>query len=367
MKLLFAIKSLNAVSGGAERVLADVTGWLGGKHSVTVLTCDGPGGASRYPLDPAVRRIDLGIGEAGRPARLLETLQRMRAARRVVVTEQPDAVVAFMHSMYLPLSVALAGTGIPFIASEHNVPDLYQNRRLEYLALHIVPMLAKAITVPSEQARRAYPRWFRRKMTAMPNPVTLPEGRLANPAGPADGRKVILSVGRLVQQKDHGCLIDAFAEVAPEFPDWDLRIIGEGALRSSLERQIAGHGLRNRVALPGSTDGIAEEYARAQIYVQSALYESFGLVVAEAQKHGLPVIGFAGCLGVSERVEDGRNGILVAGADRVQALAQGLRGLMAEPALRTTLGARGPAAVQPYAIDTVGAQWETFLSDVCRS
>ena len=96
MKLLFAIKSLNAVSGGAERVLADVAGWLSGKHSVTVLTCDRPGGESRYPLDPAVRRVDLGIGEAGRPARLVETLQRMRAARRVVMTEQPDVVVAFM-------------------------------------------------------------------------------------------------------------------------------------------------------------------------------------------------------------------------------------------------------------------------------
>ena len=150
------------------------------------------------------------------------------------MTEQPDVVVAFMHSMYLPLSVALAGTRIPFIASEHNVPDLYQDRRLEYLALHIVPLLATTITVPSEQARQTYPRWFRRKMTAMPNPVTLVEGRRADPAGPADRRKVILSVGRLVRQKDHSCLIDAFAELAPRFPDWDLRIIGEGELRSAL-------------------------------------------------------------------------------------------------------------------------------------
>jgi glycosyltransferase involved in cell wall biosynthesis len=360
MKLLFAIKSLNSVSGGAERVLADVTGWLSREHGVTVLTCDKPGGQSLYPLDPAVRRVDLGIGEAGRPARLVETLRRMVAARRVVLEERPDVVIAFMHSMYLPLSFALAGTRIPVVASEHNVPDLYLNRQLEYVALHVVPLLVDTITVPSEQARQAYPAWFRRRMRAMPNPVTLVEGKRADPLGAAEGRKVILSIGRLVRQKDHKSLVDAFAALAPEFPDWDLRIVGEGELRPALERQIAAHGLQDRIALPGSTSAIMEEYIRAQIYVQSALYESFGLVVAEAQAYGLPVVGFADCLGVAERIENGRNGLLVAGADRPKALAEGLRTLMMQPESRAALGAEGPQAVRPYSIDCVGTQWEAL-------
>ncbi len=364
MKLLFAIKSLNSVSGGAERVLADVTGWLGREHSVTVLTCDRPGGQSLYPLDPAVRRVDLGIGEAGRPARLLETLRRMHAARRVVLAERPDVVVAFMHSMYLPLSIALAGTKIPMIASEHNVPDRYRSHRLQYAALHVVPLLVDTITVPSEQARQAYPAWFRRHMTAMPNPVTLVDDKRADPVGPAEGRKVILSIGRLVEQKDHKSLVDAFAAVAPEFPDWDLRIIGEGDLRAPLEQQIKALRLQDRIALPGSTSAIAEEYRRAQIYVQPALYESFGLVVAEAQGYGLPVVGFADCLGVAERIQDGFNGIAVVGENRPQALAQGLRTLMMEPMLRAALGANGPRAVRPYSLDRVGGQWEALLHSV---
>ena len=364
MKLLFAIKSLNSVSGGAERVLAEVASWLSRKHSMAVLTCDRPGEQSRYPLDPAVRRIDLGIGEAGRPARVLETLRRMHAARRVVLEQQPDVVVAFMHSMYLPLSLALAGTKVPVVASEHNVPDLYQDRRLEYAALHVVPLLANTITVPSEQVRQAYRAWFRGHMTAMPNPVTLVEGKRANPAGPTVGRKVILSIGRLVRQKDHKTLIDAFAALASEFPDWDLRIIGEGDLRAPLERQIMAHRLQDRVALPGSTSMIAEEYTRAQIYVHPALYESFGLVVAEAQGYGLPVVGFADCLGVAERIQEGCNGLLVAGAGRSKALAQGLRTLMMQPALRTALGANGPPAVRPYSLGGVCTRWEALLHSV---
>src|SRR5690606_37254166 len=106
------------------------------------------------------------------------------------------------------------------------------------------------------------------------------------------------------------------------------------------------------------------EYARAQIYVQPALYESFGLVVAEAQGYGLPVVGFADCLGVAERIVDGSDGLLVVGAERAQALAQGLRRLMTQPALRTALGAKGPLAVRPYALDGVGSRWESLLRSV---
>ena len=135
-------------------------------------------------------------------------------------------------------------------------------------------------------------------------------------------------------------------------------------MRAPLERQIAAHRLQDRVALPGSTPAIAEEYARAQIYVQSALYESFGLVVAEAQGYGLPVVGFADCLGVAERIEDGRNGRLVAGENRPQALAQGLRTLMMQPDLRTALGANGPPAVRPYSLEGVCARWEALLHSI---
>lgn len=364
MKLLFAIKGLNSVSGGAERVLADVASCLTRKHSVSVLTYDRPGGQSLYPLDPAVRRVDLGIGETGRPARLLETLRRMRAVRRVVLAERPDVVVAFMHSMYLPLSVALAATKAAIVASEHSVAGLRRKRRLEYSVLYAVPLLVDTITVPSEQVRQTYPVWLRRHMTAMQNPVTLVGDKRADPVGPADGRKLILSVGRLVPEKDHQSLIEAFATLAPDFPDWDLRIIGEGELRAPLERQVMAHGLQDRIALPGSTAAISEEYTRAQIYVQSALYESFGLVVAEAQGYGLPVVGFADCLGVAERVQDGQNGLLVAGKDRPQALAHGLRTLMMQPDLRKALGAKGPIAVQSYSLERVCAQWETLLHSV---
>ncbi|MEQ9639369.1 MAG: glycosyltransferase family 4 protein [Alphaproteobacteria bacterium] len=364
MQLVFAIKSLNVVAGGAERVLVDVTGGLSRRgHDITVVTFDQPGGESRYPLDPSIHRVDLGIGAAGQRARVVETLKRTFRLRRVITDLRPDAVVAFMHSMFIPMGVAMLGSGVPVIASEHDVPALYARRPLDRLLLHFVPQVARTITVPSPGVRDSYPPYFRRHMVPIANPVTLAPGVRADPAGAGAARKVILSIGRLSEQKDQATLIDAFALLATEFPDWDVRIAGEGELRPMLEAKIAAHRLGDRIALLGSVSAIEREYAAAQIYAHPALYESFGLVVAEALGYGLPVAAFADCLGAAERVRDRRNGMLVSGTDRACALADALRRLMSDAALRVELGEAGTASVQGDTLGPVTRLWEDLLQN----
>jgi len=75
MKILFAIKTLDASKGGAEKVLADVTSGLAEKsHKISVLSFDAPGGQAHYPLHQKVHRITLGVGNVARRA-TLKTLQ----------------------------------------------------------------------------------------------------------------------------------------------------------------------------------------------------------------------------------------------------------------------------------------------------
>ena len=124
MKVLFAIKRLNSAVGGAERVLCTVCSELATRgYTVTIVTFDSPAGQTFYSLDDRVKRIDLGIGDVEHQARMGETLYRMRALRRVVVEEKPQVAVGFMHSMFVPLAFAMAGTGIPVVGSEHIVPE----------------------------------------------------------------------------------------------------------------------------------------------------------------------------------------------------------------------------------------------------
>jgi len=364
VRLLFAIKTLALPAGGAERVIAEVTAGLAARgHEVTLASFDAPAAEPFYAIDPRVKRVPLGVGDIGRSTGAGEALRRIAALRRLAREARPDVAIGFMHSSYLPLGIALFGTGIPFVASEHISYDHYRDRPLQAALLHLTPRLARTTTVLSEAVRAGFPGALRRSMTVVPNPVSLPSSARAEVSG-AGPVNILLAVGRLEPQKDHQILIEAFGRIARDFPDWRLRIVGEGVLRPQLEAKARSLGIEGRVELPGATTDIGREYAAAQLFVMPSAYESFGLTTAEALGCGLPVVGFADCPGTNELVRDGANGLLAAGPDRARGLAQALARLMASPELREQYGARGPASIEPFAPERIADLWQNLLSRV---
>jgi glycosyltransferase involved in cell wall biosynthesis len=354
---------MNDSQGGAERVISDVSSGLAERdHEVSLLSFDKPGGQSFYPLNNKISRICLGIGFPLKKATFSETCIRMVALRRTVKKERPDVVVAFMHSMFIPMAFALIGTDIPVVASEHIVPKHYKSRRLEFLLLMASGFILKRITALSESVKALYPKFLQRRMVAMPNPVHAPTGS-ADPTGDGKDRKIILNVGRLDPQKDQKTLIAAFARLATDYPEWDVRIFGKGPLRGDMEEMIRQHELQGRVFLPGTTSEIAKEYQQAQIFALPSLYESFGLATAEAMSYGLPCIGFSDCNGTNELIIHEENGLLVTGAGRVESFANALEKLMSDAEFRVKLGRGALESTQQNSPEKVFDLWENLLRD----
>ncbi len=369
MKILFAIKGLDNIQGGAERVLADISsGFSEDGHDVAVLSFDKVGGQSFYPLNPNIKRICLGLGNVHKRATIIETLVRMKTLRNTIKAEEPDIVIAYMHSMFIPISFSLAGTKIPVIASEHIVPEHYKTRKFEYALLMLSSFFVRKITVLSKQVKATYPSFMHKKMICIANPVKAPVN-YADPIGKNDKKKVILNVGRLDPQKDQKTLISAFAKLAERYPDWNLRIIGEGRLRDSLEKQIISLGVESQVVLPGVTSDISSEYRRAHIFVLSSLYESFGLATAEAMSHGLPVIGFSDCLGTNELIVHEENGLSISGNlnGRVESLCQALEKLIQSPEQRRQLGENGLQVVQNFSSEQIMGEWSACIAESLKS
>lgn len=362
MRIAFAIKSLNVVGGGAERVLVHVCNELAARgHDIGVITFDPPG-SSFYALDARVKRMDLAVGPPGQPTprgALLRALPRMRAAVRAA---DADLAVGFMHSMYVPLAIALWGTGVPIIASEHTGLAHFEGRGLERWLVRRLSGRFAAKSVPSEVIRRQCQATDACPVQALPNPLDLApfeRGSREHPAQPP----VLLSVGRFMKEKNQLELVDAFARIADEFPDWTLRFAGDGDMRAQLERRVAERGLSRRVQMPGAVADMAGEYAAASVVAMPSRWESFGLATAEALASARPVIGFADCPGTNELIQDGVNGLLVEGGDeRVGHLAAGLRRLMLDAGLREALGARGPASVARFRGEEVTPVWEDFFA-----
>lgn len=364
MKIFFAIKRLNNAVGGAERVLCAICTVLARKgYEVSILSFDNSEGEPFYFLDQRVHRIYLNVGDVQRPSSFLETFIRIKKIREIIKKQKPDIVVGFMHSMFIPLTFALLGMRICIIGSEHTVPAYYKKKPFQFLLFMISAYFLKKITVLSENIKNSYPLPIRSRMVEILNPVEKAQQCIEYTE---KEYYTILSVGRLEESKDHQSLIQAFALIARDFPNWNLSIVGEGPEQKRIQDLILKNNLQSQVSLFGFTRNIEEKYLSSDIFVLPSRYEAFGLVTVEAMMHGLPVIGFADCPGTNSLIENQKNGLLInVEDDRVQALANGMRYLINDPVYRKTLGKNAQAWAQDrFSIDKIVNQWENLFNSL---
>ena len=121
----------------------------------------------------------------------------------------------------------------------------------------------------------------------------------------------ILFVGRLVPLKGLDYLLSGFKKLVAKDPRVILRIIGEGPLRSIIEKQVSEAGLGEKVFLEGYQENISPFYFRAKVTVLTSHYEGFPNVLVESISHGTPVVSFDCKTGPSEIIIENINGYLV--------------------------------------------------------
>ena len=365
LKIAFLIKALGAgPGGGAERVLAVISSALAKRgHEVSVLSFDDPGAPDFYAISAEVQRIRMGTGPATVRSGLAPSAKRLVRIRRAVHRLDPDIAIGFMHSSFIPLGLALVGSQIPVIGSERTSFPHYRSRPQQRALLRLSVPLLKALTVNGAEVRSGFPAGLRAKMTVIPNPV-MEAASLADPG--RKGRKTLLCVGGLRSEKDHQTLILAFARIAEAFPDWRLRIVGEGPLRNALATRIEELGMGERIELAGGVREVEREYQAASLFALPSIYEAFPNCLAEALAHGLPVVGFKDCPGTNALVIHGVNGLLASGENRVQALSETLTSLMASETLRSACGKAGPSSVGGYSLSNAVDRWEGLLQEFAR-
>lgn len=361
MKVLFVISSMAA--GGAERAVAHMANYWAAKGwhtSIATLAPDPP----FYPLHPDVRILPL--NEAGESTStrmaLAQNAHRLRAIRRTVTATAPDVVISVMDRTNVRTLLALRGVRTPVIVQEQIDPASHSiGRQWERLRRITYPW-ADAIVVLTSRNADYFPPSLRSRVRVIPNPAVLS----TQPDPKARDRRAgntVVAMGRCVPQKGFDLLLRAFAQVSDRYPLWKLKILGDGAQRAELEQMAGDLGLSEKVLFMGIVKEPIPVLESADIFAFSSRYEGFPLALCEAMACGLPVVSFDCPSGPREIIRDGIDGLLVPPED-VDAFAQAMLRLMADPALREQLGARAVEVTDRFGLERIMAQWETLLSEV---
>lgn len=366
VRALMVISSLS--SGGAERVMSIMANhWAGRRWDVRIATFDDGSVPPFYDLSASVQHVPLGV--AGHSANLLEglraNLRRVTTLRRMMREFRPDVVISFVDRTNIVAVIAAEGLGIPLIVSERLDPSVQRHRGFDAAWTRLrnwAYRRASRVVVQTRNVHDYYAPDLGNRLRIIANPITdvrqAPDGADLRVPRPA-----VLTLGRLVREKNHDLLIRAFARISPQFPDWSLVIVGEGPLRGHLEKLAASLGVADRVSLPGRSRQPIGALRQADIFVLSSRTEGFPNALCEAMACRLPVISCNCRSGPSEIIRDGDNGILVPVDDEV-ALADAMAALMRDPDRRAELAGRATDVVDRFAAARIMDRWEEV---VCES
>lgn len=222
--------------------------------------------------------------------------------------------------------------------------------------------LARRIAV-SEAARLSVTsRMGEADLAIVPNGVDVERFASAAPAALGPGRH-LLFVGRLESRKGFPVAVQAFAQLAPKWPDLRLVVIGDGSQRDAVDELPAA--VRARVDMLGRVgDADLPGYFRAAtIYLGPATGgESFGIVLAEAMAAGIPIVA-SDISGYRDVARNDIEAVLVP-PGKADALAAGVERVLRDPSLAERLRTAGRKRAIGYGWTTVTDRIESIYGEV---
>ncbi len=310
IRILFFIPFMNG--GGAERVIMTLLSHLDRQRYEPILVMMKREGRYLSMIPKDIEVVDLKASQA-----------RYAVFKIIAVIQEKKPDVVFSTLAYLNLIVAMIRPFFPkemtFIARESNTVSV-RNKREKYPRLFdfLYKRVYKNFDIIVTQAK------FMRddlvdnyginasKMVIIYNPLNIEDiaQKVSEDKGVIlpNSKYNLLAVGKLGYQKGYDILLPIMTRLDDSY---HLTILGEGADKEKLEAQIKELGLVSQVTMAGFSENPFAYMQRADLLVLSSRYEGLANVILEANFCGTPTVAFSSPGGVSEIVENGKNGFLV--------------------------------------------------------
>lgn len=190
--------------------------------------------------------------------------------------------------------------------------------------------------------------------------ITADRQRFCGVLGIPQQAQILLSVGRLTDQKGHIYLVDAMPYVLEHFPEALVLLAGDGSARQGLEERVLELGIGGAVRFLGTRSDIPALLAVADLFVLPSISEGMPNALLEAMGMGVPVLASSlGC--VKEVVTHGETGYLVSPGD-ARALGESIVCLLENMDLRIRLGKAGRELVEKkYTLEQMCESYERIF------
>ena len=369
-RLNIALCSATLQGGGAERVLIWLANyWVQQAHQVDLITYEGAGATPFYEVDSDITIHRLNLLET--KPKILQIFTRHHRLRQLFKSGNYDIIVAFTDVVNLAVLLATYGLKTPVIISERIDPFSYKLPKIYNYARRWLYPKSSSLVIQTSSVAPFFSWMAPSKIIKIPNPIMpvanqelkkneLEEGEARGGSEKDQHEKcIILHVGRLSLQKGQDVLIQAFALISNDYPQWQLHLYGSGPLAHHLRSLIGRHNLTAQVLLMGMVKNVENVLTQGSIFAFPSRFEGFPNALGEAMSHGLCCIATR-CAGNQDLIIDDDTGLLVE-VDDVRGLSHQLKKVMDDQVLRHRLGKRAREMARAYDPTLIAKQWDELL------
>lgn len=344
--------------GGAEKVACSLASYLvNQEHQVELVTMLDE--EATYPIDSKVSRFSL-LKYNERKGFVFNNTLRLLRLVRYLICRKPDTYLVMLPTNTITLLSMRFLTSSKIIAAERANPASYifstQNKLIK------IAHKADGWVFQTKEQKNWYNEKCNLKSTIIiPNAIN---SDVLMPEYKGIREKIIVTAGRLTDQKNHLLLINAFSRIAKKYDDFMLVIYGEGPNRDVLTDRINELELTGRVLIPGYSPDILQNIRRASLFVLTSDYEGMPNALMEAMALGLPCIS-TDCDGGGAKflIENKENGLLVPKGD-VIALANAMQTVLSDSDKAKKLGLEAAKIQKKLAPEVIYGKWEEFIEMV---
>lgn len=366
--------------GGAERLMSQLANrWSNAGHRVELITLAHTS-TDIYSVEPGVTRhgLDLMRPSRGLIAGVRANWQRVRQLRKLLAQLSPDCVLSFCDRMNITTITAALPLSKSLWVAEHSDPSrqhlglMWETWR-QWAYRRLIRRSASGCVVLSESiAATMRNRFPGLDIAIIPPAIHLhdcsnTEVQLNVRPGEVESTSIkqVLSMGRHSPEKNLDGLLQAWREIAKQFPQWRLVLAGDGPEHKKLMALAHELQIDRSVQFAGWVSDPWSLYRQSDLLAMTSHYEGVPVAMLEAMGAGLACVSTPCASTVQDFAAAG--GVQLAETTDPSDIARALSVAMADEALREKLAQRGRTLAKRFTWESIGTKWDELLNKLDSS